>query len=112
MKTLVAIAVGSLLGFIGARILFVGSALSLLPWSIAGLAFGAWNSQRAAMVNGAVYGFCLTFAFMIAGYGGSASLLSRLPFFGLLGLFGAFCGFTLGLFGYWLKRGLRKLKRD
>jgi len=36
--------------------------------------------------------FALGFVFLIAGYTGSASLLSRLPFFALLAAFSAFCG--------------------
>jgi hypothetical protein len=108
-KAVVSAIVGSLLGIIGSRYLFVGSALSLIPWTIAGLAIGAWSEKRASMVNGAVYGFTLSFVFMIAGYTGTASLLSRLPFFALLGLFGALCGFVLGILGSLLKVGIRKL---
>ena len=108
-KTFVSIVVGSLLGIIGSRFLFVGSALSLIPWAIAGLAIGAWCNKRESMIYGAVYGFALTFVFMIAGYTGIASLLSRLPFFALLGLFGASCGFVLCILGYLLKVGIYKL---
>lgn len=41
MKLLVAILAGALLGVLGARYLFVGSWLSLIPWGIAELALGA-----------------------------------------------------------------------
>ncbi len=34
--------------------------------------------------------------------------LSRLPFFAALGLFGALCGFVLGLLGNLLKAGIRR----
>jgi hypothetical protein len=108
-KVAVSVLVGALLGIIGVRYLFVGSALSLVPWTIAGLAIGYWSDKRASMINGAVYGFALSFVFMIAGYSGSASLLSRLPFFAALGLFGAVCGLVLGLLGFLLKAGIRKL---
>jgi hypothetical protein len=40
---------------------------------------------------------------MIAGYTGTASLLSRMPFFILIGLFGAVCGIALTAAGYFLK---------
>ena len=43
---------------------------------------------------------------MIAGYSGSAPLVTRVPFFVLLGLFGAPCGFLLGLAGEALGRRL------
>jgi hypothetical protein len=109
LKTAVSIVVGALLGIIGARYVFVGSWLSLIPWGIVGLAIGYWGDRRAAMTNGAAYGFMLAFAFMVAGYSGAASLLSRLPFFAILGLFGAICGFSLGLLGFLLKGGIHKL---
>ncbi len=108
IKVGVSALVGALLGVIGSRYLFVGSALSLIPWGIVGLAIGYWSTRRSSMLNGGVYGFFLAFVFMIAGYSGSASLLSRLPFFGALGLFGALCGFVLGLLGNLLKAGIRR----
>ena len=106
IKTAASIIIGVLLGIIGARYVFVGSWLSLIPWGIAGLAIGFWGDRRAGMINGAVFGFVLAFVFMIAGYGGTASLLSRLPFFAILGLFGAFCGFVLGILGFLLKKAI------
>jgi len=84
-KLIVSILAGSLLGFIGSRVLFVGSWLSLIPWGIVGLAIGYWSQKRDAMITGSCYGFALAFLFMIAGYAGSASLVSRLPFFAILG---------------------------
>jgi hypothetical protein len=102
-KLLVSIIVGSILGVIGSRYLFVGSGLSLLPWAVAGLAIGYANARREAIIDGAVYGFFLCFVFMLAGYTGSASVISRLPFFALLGIFGAFCGLVLGLLGSLLR---------
>ncbi len=98
-KLIVSILAGSLLGFIGSRVLFVGSWLSLIPWGIVGLAIGYWSQKRDAMITGSCYGFALVFLFMIAGYAGSASLVSRLPFFAILGIFGGFCGLILGLAG-------------
>jgi hypothetical protein len=99
MKLVVSIVVGSLLGYIGSMVLFVGSWLSLIPWAIVGLAIGYWGHRREAMVNGICYGFALAFIFMIAGYTGNASLTSRIPFFAILGIFGGLCGLILGLAG-------------
>lgn len=98
-KLIVSIAAGSLLGFIGSRVLFVGSWLSLIPWGIVGLAIGYWSQKREALINGGCYGFALAFVFMITGYTGSTSLISRLPFFAILGIFGGLCGLILGLSG-------------
>lgn len=88
--------VGVVLGVVGARLLFVGSWLNLVPWSVAGAALGAWpRREREAARVGAAYGFGLGFAFMIAGYAGAASPLSRLPAFAIVGMVGAVCGAAL-----------------
>src|SRR3954470_17096570 len=75
-------AVGAILGFVCARLVLVGSGLSLVPWGIAGIAVGSLSdTRRRAAVLGAVYGFALAYVFMVAGYDGSAALLTRLaPF--------------------------------
>ena len=106
---LAAISMGAALGFIGARVLFVGSWLSLIPWGVAGVGIGASAADvSTASLTGAVYGFALTMAFMIAGYTGSASLLSRLPFFGLLAVVGALCGLTSSIVGALIMRPVRR----
>ncbi len=102
-RILLVLSVGSLLGFLGARYLFVGSWLCLIPWTIAGLVLGYASRKGEPTLTGAAYGFALSFVFMIAGYGGAASLLSRLPSFALLGLFGALCGLLLSLVGFFCK---------
>jgi hypothetical protein len=106
-KVIVSIIVGALLGVIGARYLFVGSWLSLIPWGMAGLLIGFWSQKREWVVNGLCYGFAVCFVFMLAGYSGSASLISRLPFFAVLGLFGGLCGLVLGWVGFEIKRRLK-----
>jgi hypothetical protein len=103
-KYAVAVVAGAVLGLVGARYLFVGSWLSLIPWGIAGLALGAWCTPRASIGVGAAYGFSIVFAFMVAGYGGSAPLLGRLPAFAVIGLVGSVFGIALGLCGSYLKR--------
>jgi hypothetical protein len=103
LKLLASIVAGSLLGIIGSRYLFIGSWLSLIPWTIAGLAIGYWSQKRESLINGGAYGFALAFVFMIAGYTGSASLISRLPFFAGLGVVGGLCGLVLGLLGFVIK---------
>ena len=108
VKYLVAIAVGVGLGLLGARYLFVGSGLSLIPWTIIGLALGAWCTRREATGVGAVYGFSLAFVFMTAGYTGSESLVGRMPTFALFGLFGAVCGLVLAALGARAAGWLRK----
>jgi hypothetical protein len=111
-KLVTAIVAGALLGIIGARYLLVGSWLSLIPWGIAGLALGAWCRRREALINGTIYGFVLAFTFMIAGYSGNAPVISRLPFFAILGVIGGVCGFTLGWIGNFIFGMINKGRRN
>jgi hypothetical protein len=101
-KYLTAAIVGIVIGILGPRYVFSGS-YSLVPWGLVALALGLWCTKRESLIAGAVYGFCLSLAFLIAGYTGTASVLSRLPFFIVLAAFGAICGLALSVTGYFLK---------
>ncbi len=104
-KLFVAVLVGIVLGIISSRYLLVGSALSLIPWGIAGLLFGLWClTNREAIPIGGLYGFLVAFTFMAAGYQGSAPIITRLPFFAILGIIGAICGIGLGVTGSFFRR--------
>ena len=94
--------VGVIVGISGQYYLGIG-AYSLIPWGLVGLAVGAWCERREGLYAGALYGCCLCFTFMVAGYNGTASLISRVPFFAIIGLFGAVCGVALAAVGYFLK---------
>lgn len=109
MRFLIVGILGALLGVINSRFIFVGSGISLIPWGILGL-FVGWmaRSKKEALLSGIVYGFVLSFAFMATGYTGSAPFVTRIPFFTILGLFGALCGAILGIVGLLLKNLLIK----
>jgi H+/Cl- antiporter ClcA len=62
--------------------------------------------KNESIVNGVVYGFVLSFVFLLAEYSGKASLISRVPFFAVLGVFGGVCGLVLGLLGFSVKTRL------
>lgn len=95
-RPVAAVLVGAVLGVVGARYLFVGSWLNLIPWTITGLILGHVPERRRAFRVGAVYGFSLFFAFMVAGYTGMRPILGRMPFFAVVGLVGAIYGCALG----------------
>lgn len=87
------------------------SALSLIPWGIFGLVLGWWSKNRKeASLDGSVYGFFLAFSFMAAVYQGSAPIVTRIPFFAIMGLVGMICGFALSIIGYYAKTKLRPMK--
>lgn len=105
MKLILSIILGYILAIIASKMLFVGSFLTLLPWGLVGLATGIYaKSNKEAIINGAAYGFVLSFIFMASGYTGTQPLATRLPFFVILGLFGALCGIFLGFTGHFIKR--------
>ena len=101
-RSVVAFIVGVVIGAAGPKYVFLGT-YSLIPWGLVAVALGFWGNKREALKSGAVYGFSLSFAFLVAGYNGVPSLVSRFPFFLILSLFGAACGVALSAFGYYLK---------
>jgi len=101
-KIVVAGIAGVIVGISGQYYLSIG-AYSLIPWGLVGLAIGAWCAQRQGLYAGALYGFCLCFAFMVAGYNGTPSVLGRLPFFVVIGAFGAVGGVALAAVGYFIR---------
>jgi hypothetical protein len=99
-KLLAAALIGVILGGIVSKYLFVGSYINLILWGVVGIGIGWWSgSKKHAIQNSGVYGFVLSFVFMYVGYQGSAPIISRIPFFAILGLVGMLCGLILGLIG-------------
>lgn len=96
---LLGLVIGTLLGLVG------GGPIMLLPWAIGGLMMG-WlsDSRQKVLLNGAVYGFVLSFVFLVQSYDGTDPVSSKLVFFALLGLFGALCGLVLALIGRFVPR--------
>lgn len=97
LRFLLAVALGAALGLAGARATFLGW-WTLLPWGAGALALGYTFRQRPLAVAG-IYGFVLSFSFMVGVYRGARPLLSRAPFFALLGLVGASCAVLIALAG-------------
>jgi hypothetical protein len=102
VKIIVAAILGAILGSTGQYYVSLGW-YSVVPWGLVGLAIGFWCTKRQSLYAGGLYGFCLCFSFMIVGYNGTASLASRLPFFVVIGLFGAVCGIAVSVTGYFLR---------
>jgi hypothetical protein len=101
-KSVLAFIVGVVIGASGPQYVSLG-AYSLIPWGLVAVALGLWGNRREALKSGAIYGFSLSFAFLVAGYHGEPSLASRFPFFVILALFGAVFGLALSALGYYLK---------
>ncbi len=110
-KTAISAVIGLVLGIACARYVFVGSWLALVPWTLAGLAIGFWGTKNESIFNGMSYGSVLSFVFMLAGYNGKASLISRVPFFTVLGVFGGVCGLILGILGFSMKSRMKGPKK-
>ena len=101
-KSAVAVVAGVVIGATGPLYAFIG-VYSLIPWGLVALVLGLWGSRREALKSGAIYGFSLCFAFLVSGYNGTPSMVSRFPFFVILALFGAVLGLALSAIGYFLK---------
>ncbi len=97
------ILLGIILGAIGTAIGSAHWLITLALWGIAGLCVGLFSKNRKrAWKSGAVYGFVLSFSFLMFGYQGSHALMRMaqvLVFFVLLSVFGACCGALLGIVG-------------
>jgi hypothetical protein len=102
LRNVVAFIIGVVIGAAGPQYAFLGT-YSLIPWALVAAALGSRGNRREALKSGAVYGFSLSFAFLVADYNGAPSLVSRFPFFVILSLFGAACGLALSALGYYLK---------
>jgi hypothetical protein len=105
---LTSIIVGIVLGFISSRLLFL-QGLTLLPWGITSLLIGYFSkSQRMALINGLTFGFFLGFVFILAGYTGSEPVITRIPFFVLIGIVSAICGALLSYVSQLIRIRLKK----
>ena len=93
-----AVVLGLLLGWGAAHMLHLGS-WTLIPWALVAGGLGYWTGRRLASVTGGLYGFTLSFTFMLAGYRGHDPIVTRVPVFAILGLFGALCGLILAVVG-------------
>ena len=88
-------AAGIALGMLG------GGVYILIIWTIIGTVIGyTTQGRRNAVANGAVFGFLLSYVFMVAGYTGKDPVSTKLLPFIIFGLVGAVCGGCLGLFGH------------
>lgn len=100
-----ALVLGVVLGLVGARILFVNSALSLIPWGCAAALVGAFSpTRRAAMLAGGVFGFGLLTSFMFFGYAGDDPVATKTLPFAALGVAGAACALIPAFIGQMIVR--------
>jgi len=77
-----------------------GPVIVLIPWAAIGLAIG-WLcvNNKAALINGAVYGFALAYTFMVVGYNGTDPLSHKLLPFVIFGVIGSIAGLVLTSIG-------------
>ncbi len=97
-----------ILGYLSARVIFVSSWLSLIPWGIIGLTAGySCRSKKQSLLTGILYGYFLTLSFLFSGYQASFAIphITRFIIFSLLfSLIGALCGFILAYIGFFIRK--------
>jgi len=99
-KLLIAAIVGIGLGFISAKLIPSWGYANLFVWAAVALALGYYaGAKRQSAYVGGLYGFCLAFTFMLAGYTGSTSVFTKILPFAVLGIFGGLCGLAWSLVG-------------
>jgi|SRR5581483_2184862 len=104
MNRSIAIGLGVALGLVFSRFTSLGY-ITLIFWGLAGLGVGYRStSKKEGMINGAFYGYFLSFFFMWAIYGGKDPIITKVPGYIVLGLFGALCGVILGYLGNLVKK--------
>lgn len=81
-----------------------GPAWIVLPWGAIAIAL-AYDSKNHRVISSAAFGFTATFVFMLRGYDGADSVISRVPPFLLIGLFGGICGLAAGWIGTKISKG-------
>lgn len=95
------------LGFLASQMLFLQWA-TLIPWAVAGLVVGGVSvDRRQALAIGASYGFALGFSFIAFDYRGADPVLTRVPFFAIIGAVSSCFGAALSLGGEWVGARLR-----
>lgn len=111
MRLFTAIVLGIILGILFAHLVFLGGFITLGTWGVAGLTIGWFGrSKKEALIDGAVFGFIISFAFLIADYNGTISIIRRLLPFAALSIVGLLGGLGLGIVGFFLKKVLKRKK--
>ena len=104
------VATALVMSYISSRYLFVGSALSLIPWGVLVLSWGiVAHSKTEATRLGAIYGFSQAFVFLWIDKRGHISLSQFVILFGIisaLGLLAAASGALVARVSYWAKISL------
>ena len=102
------IVVAGVMAYLSSRYLFVGSGLSLIPWAILAMTWGLISRDRTQARNlGAIYGFSLSFIFLLIDTSGNSSperLLFLLVVTTSLAIFGGLCGAMLSVAAHRLSR--------
>ncbi len=102
------IVAGIVLGLL-AKYILAGSVYNLIIWTVAGVTIGYFSKTiRNALLNGFLFGFFVSFFFMVHGYTGTTPVVTRFIPFGALGVFGGACGIVLGIIGNYSRKLLKK----
>lgn len=103
---LIAVLAGAVLGYTG------GPAQVLIVWAIIGLVLGYFSATRRTVIaSGLLFGFIVSFMFMVAGYAGEAPVYTHFLPFAALGVFGAVCGIILSISGHYFHMLFFKYRR-
>jgi hypothetical protein len=101
LRLVLVVVLGIALGLIGARFVFVGSWLSLIPWGIVCIVIGLISrSWRATVLFAAVFGGSVVLAFELFGYQSTAPLTRALPLFAAIAIVGGISAAAAAALGH------------
>lgn len=107
-----AVLLGVLLGWAGARPLSGLAVGNLLLWGVATVALGmVEGSPRQKAIRLGAFGFAVGFAFMCWGYSGEPALTTRVVPFAFIGIFCAVCAIALGGLVHVIRSSVRSTSR-
>ena len=90
--------VGVALGALSSHLLFGGTVLVLIPWAVVcGVLGGLLRGWRLATVCAAVFGFAVSFVFLLGAFDGRESLVAAIGLFVGLSVLGAFTAAIVAL---------------
>jgi len=101
------VVVAAIMSYLSSRYIFVGSAMSLLPWGVIAVAWGVSSTDKhIALRRGAVYGFFQSFIFLWIDKRGALSVgqfLALCAIITALGLLAAGAAWVAALLGWKIK---------
>ena len=97
---------GAAVGYASTFTILETSWIAVVPWGLLALGVGIMsNDRKAALWNGAAFGYFMSLAFLIGSFHGANDKLGSFTLFAfVLSAFGGACGLMLAWLGHYLRK--------